>query len=138
MSSVAGSIVICFKTRYNDSMKHRWIWAWALQIAEMAAVCLLAALAGGAGGPLRGALLWGVVPLAGLLTACRAVGRGLNNYLAWIAPAPCLFAANYLIWGYSPPAGPALLTAFMSLVGAAAGEVLRQRNGEDKHRRTRS
>ena len=119
-------------------MKHRWVWAWGLQIAEMMAVCLLAALSEGTGGLLRGALLWGAVPLAGLLTACRAVGRGLNNYLAWIAPAPCLFAANLLFWGYSPPAGPALFTAFASLVGAAAGEVLRQR-GDDRqnHRRTR-
>ena len=127
------------KTEYNGSMKHRWIRAWALQIIEMAAVCLLAALTEGLGGPLRAAALWGAVPLAGLLTACRATRRGLNNYLAWIAPAPCLFAANLLLWGYSPPAGPALLTALLSLVGAAAGEVLRQRDGDARNtRQTRS
>ena len=108
-------------------MKHRWLWAWAIQFAEATAAGLLAALAFGWSAILYGVLLWGGVPLAGLLSACRAVRRGLNNYLAWIAPAPCLYAANFLLWGYSPPAGPALLTALLSLVGAAAGQVLSQR-----------
>ena len=117
-------------------MKHKWIGAWALQIVEMLAVSLLASLSAGVGGPLHGVLLWGATPVAGLLTACRAVRRGLNNYLAWIAPAPCLFAVHYLIWGYSPSAGAALLTAFASLVGAAAGEVLNQK--KQKGRKTRS
>lgn len=108
-------------------MKHRWILAWAIQIAEMLAVGLAAAFSESLGAVPHGIMLWGVAPVAGMLTACRAVGRGLNNYLAWIAPAPCLFAANLLVWGYSPPAGPALLTAFFSLVGAAAGQVLVQR-----------
>ena len=120
-------------------MKHKWLWAWLLQIAEMAAVCLVQALCYGAGAALHAVLLWGVVPLTGLLTACRAVLRGLNNYLAWIAPAACLYLVNYLIWGFSPPAGAALLTAFMSLVGAAAGEVMiqrKKRNARGRHRRS--
>ncbi len=121
------------------TMKHRWIGAWALQIIEMLAVCLLAALSEETSALLRGLMLWAVVPLAGLLTACRAVGRGLNNYLAWIAPAVCLYGANRLLWGYAPPAGPALLTAFTSLVGAAAGQVLLQRGkGKGDGRNARS
>lgn len=120
-------------------MKHRWIWAWALQIAEMLAVGLLAALSAGAGGTLHSVLLWGAMPIAGSLSACQAVRRGLNNYLAWIAPAACMFAANHLIWGYAPSPGAALLTAFTSLVGAAAGEVLNQRNRKNRNtRHTRS
>ena len=104
----------------------------------MAAVGLLAALAEGAGALPRALMLWVAVPLAGLFTALQAVRRGLNNYLAWIAPAACLYAANRLVWGYSPPAGPALLTAFVSLVGAAAGQVLLQRGEADKrHSRRR-
>ncbi|MBQ8111236.1 MAG: hypothetical protein IJ124_13855 [Clostridia bacterium] len=113
-------------------MKHRWLMAWALQIIEMLAAGLLASLAYGAGAGLYAAALWGLVPLAGLLTACRAVRRGLNNYLAWIAPAGCLYAAHFLLWGFSPAAGAALVTAFLSLVGAAAGEVLNQREGRQK------
>ena len=80
-------------------MKHRWVWAWALQIAEMMAVGLIAAFTQGVNPVLHGAMLWGVAPAAGLVTACRAVLRGLNNYLAWLAPAACLFAANHLLWG---------------------------------------
>lgn len=108
-------------------MKHRWLWAWALQVGLMLAVGLAAAFTEGVHPALHAAMLWLVVPAAGLVAACRAVLGGLNNYLAWIAPAACLFAANYLLWGYSPPAGPALLTALASLVGAAAGQVLLQR-----------
>ena len=117
-------------------MKHRWIRALALQIAEMLAVGLLTALSVGDGPVPHGIMLWGAAPLAGLFTACRAVRRGLNNYAAWPAPAACLFAANYLLWGYSPPAGAGLLTAFASLVGAAAGEVLTRRGRSNRHTRS--
>ena len=116
-------------------MKHGWIWAWALQIALMLAVSALAALSRSAHEALYAAMLWGVVPLAGLLTACRAVGRGLNNYLAWLAPAACLFAAHFALWGYSPNPGAGLLTALLSLVGAAAGQVLKERGDKQKHTR---
>ena len=119
-------------------MKHRWLRALALQVIVMAAVGLLAALAEGAGALPRALMLWVAAPLAGLYTACQAVRRGLNNYLAWIPPAPCLYGANLLVWGYAPPAGPALLTAFTSLVGAAAGQVLLQRgrgNAQSRRRR---
>ena len=132
------AIVIDKKTEYNNLMKNRWLWALALQIAEMMAISLLAALAEGAGALPRALMLWVATPVAGLVTACRAVQRGLNNYLAWIPPAPCLYLANWLIWGYAPPAGPALLTALTSLVGAAAGQVLQQRGEENKqHARRR-
>ena len=61
----------------------------------------------------------------------------LNNYLAWSPPAPILYGANLLIWGYAPPAGPALLTALTSLVGAAAGQILLQRRVGGTHTRQR-
>ena len=115
-------------------MKHRWLLAWGLQVLEMLAAGLLAALSYGAAAGLYAVLLWGGVPLAGLFTACRAVRRGLNNYLAWIAPAPCLFGAHWLLWGFSPAAGAGLLTAFLALVGAAAGEVLNQRDKAHRKR----
>ena len=118
-------------------MKHRWLWALALQVAEMAAVCLLTALAEGAGALPRALMLWVATPMAGLVTSCQAVRRGLNNYLAWIPPAPCLYGANLLVWGYAPPPGPALLTAFLSLVGAAAGQVMLQRSEDRNHSRQR-
>jgi len=118
-------------------MKHRWLRALALQVVEMAAVCLLAALSEGAGALPRALMLWAVTPLAGLLTSCQAVRRGLNNYLAWLAPAPILYGVNLLVWGYAPPACPALLTAFTSLVGAAAGQVMLQRGDGKPHSKQR-
>ena len=110
-------------------MKHRWLWAWLAQIGIMLVVCLAQSVTYPLSPALYGALLWVAVPLAGLLTACFATRRGLNNYLAWLAPALCLYAAHYALWRFTPSAGAALLTAFASLVGAAAGEVLNQRDG---------
>jgi len=119
-------------------MKNKWLRALALQIAEMAVVGLLTALTEGAGALPRALMLWAATPVAGMITACRAVQRGLNNYLAWIPPALCLFLANWLVWGYAPPAEPALLTALTSLVGAAAGQVLTQSGeGNGRHARKR-
>ncbi len=108
-------------------MKLRWLWAWLLQAVVMLAVSLVASLTYPLSPVLYGALLWAAVPLAGMFTACRATRRGLNNYLAWLLPAPCLYAAHYALWRFSPSAGAALLTAFLSLVGAAAGDVLNRR-----------
>ena len=105
-------------------MKHRWILAWMIQIAEMLAACAAQALSYGVHATLYGLLLWVGVPLAGLFTACAAVKRGLLNYAAWIATPACLYAAHYALWGFSPAAGAALVTALASLVGAAAGEVI--------------
>ena len=113
-------------------MRHKWILAWAIQIAEMASVCLIQALLLNVSGPWYTLALWIGVPLAGMLTACRAVRRGLLNYAAWLAPPACLFLVHFLVWYYSPSAGAALLTAFTALVGAAAGEVLNQRSRRGK------
>ena len=117
------------KNMYNIPMKHRWLIAWGIQALEMLAAGLVASLSLAFVHPaLYAALIWAGVPLAGLFTACRAVRRGLNNYIAWLAPAPCLYAAHAALWGFAPAAGAGLLTAFLSLVGAAAGQVLNQRD----------
>ena len=106
----------------------RWKWAvaWLAQILIMLAVGSLAALAELLGAAAYGAAAWAAVPLAGMWTACRATRRGLLNYAAWIAPPACMWLTHWLIWGYSPEPGPALFCALTSLVGAAAGEVLKQ------------
>ena len=104
--------------------KPGWIAAWAVQIAVMLGAGALSALSLGVHPALYGAALWLLMPLLGACTALRAVRRGLLNYAAWIAPPVCECAAHVLIWGYLPPAGAMLLCAFVSLIGAAAGEVL--------------
>ena len=108
-------------------MKHRWLLALALQVLEMMAACLIQAATYAVHPALYAVGLWGLVPIAGLLSSCRAVQRGLLNYAAWLAPMPCLLSAHWLIWRFSPSASAGLLTALMSLIGAAAGEVLNQR-----------
>ena len=110
-------------------MKVGWLLAWLIQIAAMLVVCLLQALTYPVSPVLYAALLWVGLPLAGFATALLAVRHGLNNYLAFLAPAPCLYAAHYALWRFAPSAGAALVTCLVSLVGAATGEVMNQRVG---------
>lgn len=102
-----------------------WIAAWLIQIAEMLAVGALASLSLGVHPLLYTVALWALAPLIGAYTAYRAVLRGLLNYAAWIAPPLCLLIAHTAIWGYVPPAGALLVGAFIALIGAAAGEVMK-------------
>lgn len=114
--------------KMEDNAVKRWKWAgaWIVQILIMLALGCLTALAELLGAVAYGVAAWAVMPLAGLLTACRATRRGLLNYAAWIAPPACMWLTHWLIWDYSPEPGPALVCALASLVGAAAGEVLNQ------------
>jgi len=109
-------------------MKKCWWKAWLVQFIAMLAACLLAELCYYVSGFLRDVFTWALIPLLGAFTAYKSVLRGLNNYAAWIAPPVCMVAASLILWGYVPHAGPALLCAFISLVGAAAGEVKSQEN----------
>lgn len=111
--------------------KWRWAIAWLVQIAGMMAAGALTALTDMLHPAVFAVLSWAAMPLLGLLSACWVTRRGLLNYAAWIAPPVCMWLSHYLIWQYSPAPGPALLCAFLSLVGAAAGEVL---NGQKKKR----
>ena len=104
--------------------KWKWPIAWLVQIIEMLAVGAIVALTDMLPPAIYGILAWVIAPLLGMLTSCRTTRRGLLNYAAWIAPPACMWLTYYLIWNYSPQPGPALLCAFLSLVGAAAGEVL--------------
>lgn len=107
--------------------KWKWPVVWLVQIVLMLILGVLAALAAMLGAVASGIAAWGVMPLAGMFSACRATRRGLLNYAAWIAPPACMAAGNLICWGYLPSAGPVLLCALISLVGAAAGEVLNMR-----------
>ena len=103
--------------------RFRWLFVWLIQIAAMAVLGALAALSLWASRALYGICIWGLMPLAGCVSAYIATKKGLLNYAAWIAPPVCLALAHLGVWTYLPGAGPVLLCAFISLVGAAAGEV---------------
>ena len=114
----------------GDGVK-RWKWplVWLVQILTMAAAGALIALTHNVSMALYGVLSWAGMPALGLASAYRATRRGLLNYAAWIAPPACMALSHWLLWGYLPDPGPVLLCALISLVGAAAGEVMNQRKG---------
>lgn len=108
----------------------KWLWIWLVQFASLLAFSMAAALSLWLGKFVHGACIWVLVPAAGCISACLATKKGLLNYAAWIAPPLMLLAGYWIIWGYLLTPGPVLLDAFVSLVGAAAGEVLkRQKEG---------
>ena len=115
------------KYKLVNPSKRLWPKALAIQILFSLAAGLLTSLAEGLSPVVSALALWLFMPLAGAFTAFQAVRRGLLNYAAWLAPPVSLYVAHFLLWRYAPPAGPALLCAFISLVGAAAGEVYVQR-----------
>ena len=113
--------------------KRNWALVWLIQMAVSGLLGLLCAACHGIS-PLEGIAAWGLMPLSGLLLAYAATRRGLNNYLAWIAP-PLLPALIWLLrWTYLPEPGPVLVAVFCAVVGAAAGEV---KNQEDQRRKDR-
>lgn len=73
---------------------------------------------------------WGVLPLAGFASSLWVARAGISCYLAWILPPVCMSAVPWLIVGYPPYAGSMFLCLFLSMVGAATGEVLRKRREE--------
>ena len=75
-------------------------------------------------GPWYELAAWAAMPLLGAASAYWATRRGVNNYIAWLAPPLGVFFAHYIVTGYTPTsAGPTLLTALLAIVGAAAGYV---------------
>lgn len=121
--------VKCTKSGGQDMKKWKWPVVWLVQIVLMLAAGALIALAHSLVGWIYGLLAWGGMSLIGLTSAYRATRRGLLNYAAWIAPPVCMAGSHWLLWGYPPHIGPIFLCAFTSLVGAAAGEVMNQREG---------
>jgi hypothetical protein len=114
-------------------MSKSWWKVWAVQFLVMLAVSMAAELSYYVSDFLHGLLIWALIPIVGAVTACKCVLHGLNNYAAWIAPPVCGVAASLILWGYVPHAGPILVCAFISLVGAAAGEVLTKENKKRGH-----
>ena len=103
--------------------KAGWMRAMALQGVEMLAATsvLVVCSVYTKSGVLYNICMWAALPALGAYTAFRAVGRGLNNYAAWIMPPVMLTAGHYLTTFYLPHGGAMLWTAFCAVAGAAAG-----------------
>ena len=103
---------------------------WLLQATLALAACVLLTLLIWLGGAWYDVAAWALMPVLGLFSAYLVTRRGVNNYIAWLAPPVCAFFAHYIVTGYTPGgAGPTLVTALLSIVGAAAGHV----RNEGKH-----
>ncbi|MGI6238071.1 MAG: hypothetical protein ACOYI5_00400 [Christensenellales bacterium] len=70
---------------------------------------------------------WYALPAFGAINAYLATVKGLNNYLAWITPPAVGVVAHYAAFFWLPEAGPVFACAVLSVVGAAAGEVVKRR-----------
>ena len=114
------------KRSQNPLKRLRWLWIWLIQIAAMALLSLLASLSFFVSGALYGVCMWVLLPLAGAAASYLATVKGLLNYAAWLAPAIVLLAVHVLLYGYAPHLGQLFLLGFVSLVGAAAGEVVKR------------
>jgi hypothetical protein len=107
-------------------VKYKWMIGLGVQIASLSAISAANAvipLALPLPDPImfQRIISWTAVQIAGALSAYYAVRSGLSNYFAWIMP-PALYASMpWLIIGYPPEAGPMLLCALISIMGAAAG-----------------
>ena len=102
-----------------------WLLVWLIQITGMLAISAGIALSYYVSSVLHGWLFWGGLSIAGFIAACLATVNGLLNYAAWIMPPMMGLLGHYLVWDYLPGAGPIFLCAFVSLVGAATGEVIK-------------
>lgn len=127
------------KLQKSNSPRLKWLWILLVQIISMFALYALMSLSLWLGSFLHGVCLWVLMPIAGLISACMATRKGLLNYIAWLIPPAAQVFSNLLLWGYSPSVAPVFVCGFLSLVGAAAGEVLKRQHkskGADKWKKT--
>ena len=110
----------------------RWLWVWLIQIITFFILSLPLSMSLWLGGAVHAACMWGLSPILGFISALIATRKGLLNHAAWIAPPVMLFVGYLIAWGYPPQPGPVLLCAFISLVGAATGEVCNQQQKRKK------
>ena len=106
----------------------KWLRAMLLQMILTLAAYLLLDMSLWIGGFLYGLCKWVLMPACGLISACLATRAGFLNYFAFLVPPLASLASGLILWGYLPRPAPVCLCGFVSLVGAAAGEVLKRQH----------
>lgn len=116
----------------------RWTVLLPLQgllgaVLTAAGVLLALSLSAPLSGMVYDAVMWGILPLYGALSAYFITRRGVNNYIAWILPAAAQVLACWAVIGYPPSsAGMPLVNAAVSLVASAAGQTVNEREAGNK------
>ena len=112
---------------------NNWKLLWPVQALAMLMIALLSTflplLFPAAALPLRIVFLWILPAAVGAWTACLLTISGLNSYAAWIAPPIIHSIVPLIALGFLPSPFSMLLCAFVSLIGAATGEVMSKRSG---------
>lgn len=112
-------------------MRFPWPVALLIQAAAALAVSYVACQLLWLGAAAYAVGVWAIVPAFGAASAYFVTVRGLSNYAAWLMPPLMAVAGHYLAFFYPPEsAGPVFLCALLSVIGAAAGEVVKRRQGE--------
>lgn len=106
----------------------KWLWILLVQMISLLLLSILLEQTYYLSIVLHSICAWAVFPLAGMFSACFATRKGLLNYAAWLVPPAMQFLGYYICWPYSIKPGPVFLCVFISLIGAAAGEVLKRRD----------
>lgn len=113
------------------SIVNHWKRALVFQLILMLLIALCATylplLFTGAALPLRVLFVWLLPLTAGAGSACLLARAGLNAYLCWLLPPVIHSAVPWLLIGFPPSPASMLVCALVSLIGAAAGDVLRSR-----------
>lgn len=116
------------KKRQSKAVPLKWLWILLIQASSLLLLSILLEQSYYFSIVLHQICTWLIFPAAALLSACLATRRGLLNYVAWLIPPAMQFLGYFICWPYSIRPGPVFLCAFLSLIGAAAGEVLKRRD----------
>ena len=122
--------IVELKNIRNKNIPLKWLWILLIQMASLLLLSLLLERTYYLSIALHTICTWAIFPIAGMFSACFATRKGLLNYVAWFIPPAMQFLGYFISWPYFIKPGPVFLCAFISLIGAAAGEVLKKR---DKH-----
>ena len=71
---------------------------------------------------LHGVCVWLLLPAIALASAFLLVKKGLNPYISWIMPPLAMAALPLAVLGYLTDGGALMLTVFVGILGAAAGD----------------
>lgn len=111
-----------------SSLRVMWLMQAAVMLLIALSATFLPLLFPVGSAVLRAVFLWLLPAAFGAWSACRLTCLGAISYAAWVLPPVIHTVVPWLFIGY-PPAGLSMaLCAFVSLVGAATGDVMYRRN----------